>query len=224
MKRKIIFIVLGVMLLLIPGALWAVNQPGVSQDTPAILVSLGQANAIPLDDAAAAAVRGQAGTDYELVKVIGLNMLDFGSGQYGKDVKWTWNPLGYRYGYWGGPGWSGSGTEYADAMDNFFRTHDLVYADPTKSTADKFAADNGLLNALQSLLPTTKVPYWGYIYISSPTGLPDSSSVVNVSGLSLIGGKFFFGWKPMPYTEYSRREAVTGMQLLIAGKSILRIN
>ena len=59
MKKQIFFIVLGVMLLLIPGALWAGNQPGVSQDTPAILVSLGQANAIPLDDAAAAAVRGQ---------------------------------------------------------------------------------------------------------------------------------------------------------------------
>ena len=101
MKKQIFFIALGVMLLLIPGALWAGNQPIVSQDTPAILVSLGQANAIPLDDMTAAAVRGQA--QYVLVKVL-LNMFDTGAG-----VTWSWNPLAYRYGNWGGPGYSNGG-------------------------------------------------------------------------------------------------------------------
>ncbi len=85
MKKQIFFIAFGVMLLLIPGALWAFNQPGVSQDTPAILASLGQANAIPLDDMTAAAVRGQA--QYVLVKTL-LNLFDTGAG-----VTWSWNPF-----------------------------------------------------------------------------------------------------------------------------------
>ena len=34
------------------------------------------------------------------------------------------------------------------------------------------------------------------------------------AGGSFIGGKFYFGWRPMPFTEYSRRQALTGMQLL----------
>jgi hypothetical protein len=69
MKKKIFLSLLGVMLLLIPGALWAGNQNDMSRDTPAILVSLGQANAIPLDDTAAA--RYVVGTVC-FVKVIGL--------------------------------------------------------------------------------------------------------------------------------------------------------
>ena len=45
------------------------------------------------------------------------------------------------------------------------------------------------------------------------SGLPVGANVW-VSGLSLVGGKVFVGWRPMPFTEYSRREALTGMQLL----------
>jgi hypothetical protein len=216
MKKQIFLFVLGVMLLLIPGALWAVNQPAISQDIPAILVSLGQANAIPLDDGAAAAVRGQAGTDYVLVKVIGLNMFDYGSG-----VKWTLNPLGYRYGYWGGPGWSGSDvTLYADGkygMDYFFMRHDRG------QITDRELRDN--LAALPYTKGTYSADWGGMIYDVSPAADPTPPpSSVNVYGFSLIGGKIFTRPVAMPYSEYSRREAVYGMQLLILGKSILRIN
>jgi hypothetical protein len=224
MKKQLFLIGLSVMLLLIPGALWAGNQPGVSQDTPAILVSLGQTNAFPLDDSAAAAVRGQAGTDYVLVKVIGLNTLDGGAG-----LKWTFNPLGYRYGYWGGPGWSGSDVNlYADGkygMDYFFMLHDTVYSNPNATAADKSFADNALLAALSSL-PNKPGGFWpGQVYIpdSQPIGLTPNLNV-SVFGISLIGGKVFLGWRDMPYTEYSRREAVYGMQLMILGKSVLRLN
>jgi hypothetical protein len=233
MKKRIFFSVLGVMLLLIPGALGAFNQPGVSQDTPAILASLGQANAIPLDDLAAAAVRGQA--QYVLVRVIGLNTFDGGSG-----VQWTLNPLGYRYGNWGGPGWSDgqNNPQVVDpsgvvvdgnfGMDACFRTHDLVYySNPTAQ--QKSDADNALLVALNSLPKTAFQSYksstyhynWGDIYVTTPIDAPPS---VSVFGLSLIGQRIFLGWNPMPYSEYSRREAVYGMQLMILGKSILRLN
>ncbi len=215
MKKKIFFSLLGVMLLvLIPGALWANSQNDLSKDTPAILVSLGQANAIPLDDMATAAVRGQA--QYVLVKVFGLNMFDFGRG-----VQWTWNPLGYRYGNWGGPGYGAGST--VDQMDFYFSIHDGYYSTPN-SAAVRLQADKDLRDALLSLPYTLDGRYsgdWGQIYVTSPADAPES---VNVFGLSLIGGKIFSGWKEMPYTEYSRREAVYGIQLMILGKSVLRLN
>lgn len=209
MKKQIFFIVLGVMLLLIPGVLWAGNQFGVSQDTPAILVSLGQANAIPLDDVATAVVRGQA--QYVLVKVFGLNMFDFGAG-----VQWTWNPLGYRYGNWGGPNFTNQGPA-VDPMDGLFEQHDKGTAG---NPALGISNDAGLLGGL-GLLATSHNDIWGNIYYSTPSGAPSN---VNVFGFSLIGGKIFTRPVAMPYSEYSRREAVYGMQLLILGKSILRIN
>ncbi|MBI4766036.1 MAG: hypothetical protein HY787_15800 [Deltaproteobacteria bacterium] len=203
MKKKIFFSLLGVMLLLIPGALWAGNQNDMPQDTPAILVSLGQSSAIPLDDATAAAVRGQA--QYVLVKVIGLNTFDFGPG-----VHWTFNPFGYRYGNWGGPNWSGQEGGPVDSMDGLFKDHDLG------------ASDLWLLGGLAALAnDSDPFNYWGNIYFSTPGGAP---SKVYVYGFSLIGGRIFTRPVPMAYSEYSRREAVYGMQLLILGKSILRIN
>jgi hypothetical protein len=216
MKKKIFFSLLGVMLLLIPGALWAGNQNDVSQDTPAILVSLGQANAIPLDDVAAATVRGQA--QYVLVKVFGLNMFD-GWGQ--KDISWTWNPLGYRYGNWGGPGWSGQDGGPVDTMDGYFKAHDNGVAYQIPGVPLGTSNDAALLGLLNSLAATPSGTIWGNIYVSTASGLP---SDVNVFGFSLIGGKIFTKPIPMPYEEYSRREAVYGMQLLIAGKAILKIN
>jgi hypothetical protein len=213
MKKKIFFSVLGVMLLLIPGALWAGNQSNVSQETPAILVSLGQANAIPLDDGAAAAVRGQA--QYVLVKVFGLNMFDYGD----STVKWTWNPLGYRYGDWGGPGFSGTYPNYTDTMDSYFMAHDRGSANT--GVLSGLSNDAALLVLLKSLATIPSGTIWGNIYVSTASGLP---SDVNVFGFSLIGGKIFPRPVSMPYEEYSRREAVYGMQLLIAGKSILKIN
>jgi hypothetical protein len=42
-----------------------------------------------------------------------------------------------------------------------------------------------------------------------------------VSGISFFGNKFFFGWRSMPYTEYSRREAIAGIGVLVVGRSLL---
>jgi hypothetical protein len=195
MKKQIIFLVLGVMLLLIPGALWAVNQAGVSQDTPAILVSLGQANAIPLDDAAAAAVRGQAPPPlYVLVRIIGLNTYDDGPG-----VTWTSDPYQYRYGYYGGANYGTPGNTPVDRMDELFLAH------------DNNQISNAKLLLLLALLPKTYDHNWGNIYISHPDFAPD---IVNVNGFSLIGGRIFRNPVPMPFSEYSRREAMYGMGIL----------
>lgn len=213
MKKKLFLIFLGSMLLLIPGALWAGNQIGVSPDTPAILVSLGQSYAIPLDEATTAAVRGQA--QYVLVKVFGLNMFDFGD----STVKWTWNPLGYRYGNWGGPGWSGNpDPSTVDTMDFYFMNHDqgkagnlalLLLGQPGLNN------DAGLLALLTSLPNTSNG--WGPIYVTNANVPHD----VYVYLFSLIGGGILKTPTPMPYSEYSRREAMYGVQFLIIGKKII---
>ena len=89
-------------------------------------------------------------------------------------------------------------------MDSFFEIH------------DGDSNDVALLAGLEGLARDIH-SYWGKIYISSPEGAPGS---VKVFGLSLVGQKFFFGWRSMPYTEYSRREAVYGVKALIFGKSL----
>jgi len=209
-------------LFFVAGTAWAADRPASPDGTPAILASLNADNVTILDDQAAMAIRGQNSVvqyKYVLVKILGINALDGGPG-----VQWTWNPLGYRYGAWGGPGWSNGGVDPltataapADAMDALFETHDSAYA----GGSDKLAADKTLLGGLL-LLPNCPDPTWGPIYkpSSTPTGLtPDLK--VQVSGISLFGNGFFFGWKAMPYTEYARREAVAGMQALILGRSLL---
>jgi hypothetical protein len=187
----------------------AADESAASAETPAILASLDARHVTVLDAGAAAAIRGQ-GSEYRyvLVKVLGLNALDFGPG-----LEWTWNPFGYRYGAWGGPGWTNGGrtdvlVDPADAMDALFKNHDLLVLD-----------DQGLVDALKDL-PNVGGGFWGLIYVPSAgaitpgSGLPVDKNVF-VSGVSFIGGRFFLGWRPMPFTEYARREALAGMQLLI---------
>lgn len=185
----------------------AADRP-VSADTPAILASLNARDVTVLDDGAAQAVRGQ-GSEYRyvLVRILGLNSLDFAPG-----IDWTWNPFGYRYGAWGGPGWTNGGKPLtdlvapADAMDTLFKGHDLG------------TLTDQQLVFLLSFLPNVTNSFWGQIYVPSvinpASDLPVGTNVW-VSGVSLVGGKFFFGWRPMPFTEYSRRQALTGMQLLV---------
>jgi len=168
---------------------------------PAILANLDAGQVTVLDDKAAKAVRGQ-NYQYVLVKTI-LNPLDFGP-----DLNWTLNLFGYRYGAWGGPGWTNGGgigsNAPADAMDALFKQH------------DEGLSNQGLITGLQGLV-NTSVPFWGPIYvppaITAGSNLPADKNVW-VSGASLLGGKFFLGWRPLPFPEYSRREALTGMQLL----------
>lgn len=210
------------LLLLVANPVWAADQTSSTNELPAILASLDAGNAEILDTQTAEAVRGGNGEvfyySYVLVKILGVNTFDWGPG-----VQWTWNPLGYRYGYWGGPGWtngnSPTGTApTADAMDALFMNHDIAY----ESGADQLEADKILLGGLMGLA-TTNHSYWGPIYIPlvAPTGL--NSPIVRVSGWSLIGGKFSFRWHNMPYTEYARREALAGMGLMVFGRSLASI-
>jgi hypothetical protein len=222
MKKSKFFSVAGlIILLLVSSPALAQNQcttkSSVSDDTPAILASLDSAYAANLNDSDIAAVRGQGDAKYVLVKLWGINMYDGGVG-----VQWTSSPQGYRYGYWGGEEW-GNGQEnpsyinplgaYADTMDLYFKTHDLVYL-YNSGSAERSSADRVLLAGLASLANTVSKD-WGSIYVSTPTGLTTPN--VNVYGISLIGGKFFSGWKPMPYSEYSRRQAMAmlGAKMLI---------
>jgi hypothetical protein len=199
---------------LVSGSVWAADVQISPDETPAILASLNQESVTVLDDHAAMEIRGQE-YKYVLVKTV-LNAFDGGRG-----VRWTWNPLGFRYGAWGGPGWSrGNGeTDVADAMDNLFMAHDLAY-ESSSDNAARLAADQGLLLGLDTLA-TVYNGYWGMIYdpAVAPQGL--STSTVRVSGISFIGNRFFFGWRPMPYTEYARREAMTGVGIIVAGRSLL---
>ena len=209
----------------------ALDRPDTSGGAQAILASLDQTHVTALNDEVdAGRVRGGDGvnfsTAYVLVKILGINTWDYGSG-----VDWTWNPLGYRYGYWGGPGWTNGGARYSDAgtaptadtMDAFFMAHDNVYNNDAGNPAALLAADLTLFEDL-SALPTSNGGYWGHVYAARP-GLDIQSNrpipVVRVSGISLIGGRFFFGWRDMPYSEYSRREALAGIGALIFGKSLI---
>lgn len=207
MKKRVFFAFWVVMLFLIPGALWAEKPQEFSKNSPAILASLSPTHFTPLDDAAIDTIRGQA--DYVLVKVVGLNTFDYGN------VKWTWNPLGYRYGNYGGYNWSGGVP--VDAMDRCFQAHDFVY-DTSSDPHDRYIADLTLRSNLGSL---TNIYHddWGWIYVSD-VGQND----IYVYGLSLVGGKVFRGWKEMPYSEYSRREAWLGVSFMILGRNILRLN
>ena len=103
---------------------WAADPPPAPEKMPAILASLDAGKVTVLDDKAAGAIRGQA-YQYVLVRTV-LNAFDFAPG-----IQWTLNPLAYRYGAWGGPGWTNGGDigvdthPTADRMDDLFKLHDL---------------------------------------------------------------------------------------------------
>ena len=182
----------------------AADPPPAPEKLPAILASLDAGKVTVLDNKTAGAIRGQA-YQYVLVRTV-LNAFDFAPG-----IQWSLNPLAYRYGAWGGPGWTNGGgfgsSAPADAMDDLFMQHDQGLPDAL------------LILGLQNLATTstTSDPYWGKIYvptsITQGSGLP-ADKYVGVASGSLVGGKFYLGWRPMPFPEYARREALIGMQLL----------
>jgi hypothetical protein len=199
---RLCFSLLTALVFLLAAEAWAADQPAASEGIPAILASLDAGKITILDDQAAMAIRGQD-YKYVLVRTI-LNPFDIGPG-----LNWTLNPFGYRYGAWGGPGWTNGGgigsSCPADPMDALFKQHDLNHID-----------DAGLILALEGLA-TTHDDFWGSVYVPAwvnpHSDLPQNAKVW-VSGLSILGGRFFFGWHAMYFPEYSRREALTGMQLL----------
>ena len=201
MKTYRVFASLLITFALLSVPAWAADPPPAAEKMPAILASLDAGKITVLDDKAAGAVRGQA-YQYVLVRTV-LNAFDFAP-----NIQWSPNPLAYRYGAWGGPGWTNGGgfgsSTPADQMDALFKLHDLTQL-----------SDADLIVALQGLVNTPNL-FWGGIYVPTITAgsnLPASTNVWVASG-SLVGGKFYLGWRPMPFPEYARREALIGMQLL----------
>ena len=120
MKKLHGFIALGVVLLFVSGACWASDRSDVKEAVPAILASLDQNNVTMLDEPTIKEIRGQA--QYRMVKIIGINTWDYSCDW---EVRWTWNPFRWRYGNFGGPGYSGGdGSGPVDLMDSYFETHD----------------------------------------------------------------------------------------------------
>jgi hypothetical protein len=216
MKRHSLFGFLCLTLVLVvAAAAWAADQStALTEDTPAILAALDAGSVTTLDDQTAMAIRGQNGPyEYVLVKILGVNALDYGPG-----IQWTCNPLGYRYGAFGGPGWSNPGVDPVDPMDKLFAEHDYAY----DHGLNRPMAVLLLIAGLKNLATNNNYPYWGLVYYPDPwpTGL--TATTVKVSGLSLIGNKFSFWWVPMPYTEYARREALAGMGIVALGRILLQ--
>jgi hypothetical protein len=195
-------------------------------DSPAILANLDIVSVSPLTDSQMAQIHGQATpvTKYVMVQIKLLNKADIVPGNT------TSTPSGYRYGYWGGPGWTAGGTNNltftgtADSMDGLFRTHDLAYAaadklKPVPRLAKKIIADSKLWQDLVKNVNSTTI--WGSIFLSTPLDnkgkqLGDVSvkwdSVIRICGNG-TGGYYVKGFKSMKYSEYARREGIAAFTI-----------
>lgn len=202
----------------------AADQMTPTSGPPAILASLGVDTAVTtLDDTTAAGIRGTA-PKYVMssLQVAQLGIFPRGNpfsddtfvegGKVSGKASWSKDPYLWRYGNWGGYGWTDgkeSPTSYCrcgsvvDTMDTYFRTHDNAYTDAKGASAKIRAADQSLLSNLQAL-PNARTPYWGSVYVSSPQGAPTDVRVLTGTGLRNI-----------PFSEYARRQAVTGFQVQV---------
>ena len=130
----------------------------------------------------------------------------------------------WRYGNWGGSGWTnrrevtfkgwdGSfSAPVVDALDNIFRQHDVDMRDAgTNSTAKQQAKQNMIdgLNLLPSGASGENHPVWGQIFQSSPSGAPFTVMVKPGSPIALP--QVITSPKPMPFSEYARRQALLGV-------------
>lgn len=204
------------------GIAFADERLATAADEPMIMASLSEGVQV-LDDNGASAVRGEAvtarATKYVMSSVMTLSAVSRKAADSGfKDTfvgggtgSWTFSPLSWRYGYWGGSGWT-AGFEspktydrygvYVDSMDLLFRTHDNAY-DDTKGFIDQKAiatADSNLKAGLGKLAITPDV-YWGNIFVSSPKGAPATVKILRYSANIAV-------YKYMPFSEYARRQAV----------------
>lgn len=206
MKIRKIFLISGMLILFLSGTAFAGSQADVQENTPAILASLDKTSVTVLDDTSLADIRGQA--QYTMVKVLGINTWDY---TRCGEIEWTLNPLGYRYGNWGGPNYTNKGAP-VDEMDYLFMMH------------DNGASDEWLFAGLAALKTqegaSTYTRVWGRIYTGDKSNPVDPNhfnykvAVCRTSWMS-SGGRFIFGWRDMPLTEYARREAVIGIGILV---------
>lgn len=221
----------------------------MTTDTPAILSMLAEQDVKVIDDAASAEVRGEA-TKYVYASLVQINgtsgykfmTKDGGTASVGVTGS---NPLKapyqWRYGYWGGSGWS-NGTEVGDnwfinfttanlnalvsslttvdAMDNYFRQHDISYAqaalltDKKKKSSATAAADKLLLSQLKNNLYNSTDPKYSSVRIFDSnlgkTNPNDATAPYKVRiGLTVV--------KPyeIPFSEFMRRQAVTAFKAKI---------
>jgi hypothetical protein len=205
MKTGKFLLICAISFLFISGTAWAGNRTDVAEETPAILASLDKTDFVTLDDTAIAEIRGEA--LYVMGRIWLLNGLDF---SLNPQVDWVTGIAniaeGWRYGNWGGLDYTNEGPP-VDLMDSYFQQHD----NGAFSDADLIAA--------LSTLPDTG-SFWGQIYgptaydvDSIPIGPDDahfdySVFVSRISVLSTGARRFFFLWRPMPLTEYARRQAL----------------
>jgi hypothetical protein len=169
---------------------------------------------------------------YVAVRLPGLNQGDSFAGANALSGQWTWNPFSFRYGYWGGFGWTDSRdlstndwngqvtAPTVNAMDGHFRAHDQTYQwahatfwwNSNLENAAKTGADLAHLAGLTSL-GSSWDPTWGPIYnASSPSGAPQYVAVAWWTNPLLRYGpgmNYYPGTKNMPFSEYARREAQT---------------
>ena len=135
-------------------------------------------------------------------------------------VPYSWSPLDWKYGYWGGANWSDGRNQSSvsstgstvDAMDALFRSHDSAYATsanyPTRPVNLRYnyrhAADLALLSGLYRL-PNYSHQALGPIFKSSPAGAPTSYVTVVRNGRSVS----------MPFSEYMRQQAINAFWVVV---------
>lgn len=209
MKTRKLLLIWATLFLFISGTAWAENQANVAEGTPAILASLDTTGFVTLDDTAIKEIRGEA--LYVMGKISLLNGLDFSPNpQVGWAIGIANIAKKWKYGNWGGPGWSGTDGNPVDLMDYYFRQHDEGLPD-----ADLIAALAGLPDTASGRNSFWGMIYWPTAYDVVPGSIgPDDGHfnyrvfVSRISVLSAGAKRFFFLWRPMPLTEYARRQAL----------------
>lgn len=118
---------------------------------------------------------------------------------------WTMKSNSWRYGNWGGRGYSDGSRDgqVVDSMDALFREHDRAYTAAAGSAAKERLADGWLLGQLQALT-NGKLASGKRAYLSSPRGAPQYVRV-NVDGKETV-------W---PFSEFARQQAIGGFALRI---------
>ena len=174
-----------------------------------------------------------ADTNYSGVKITveyeGLpkyRMSNVGLNDKGTGVCFTKSPLSsWRYGYWGGPGWTNGREERAsawagvvtaqpiDAMDALFQVHDQSLKAAGNNDSARDQADQALLDGLADLPNQTgglDHPVWGEIW-DSPTFWSMPNSVTVKPGSPIALPQVISSPTPMPFSEYVRRQAMLGV-------------
>ncbi len=148
--------------------------------------------------------------------VDGILDVSFSGGAGPGAVSWTSSPYRWRYGLWGGQGWSDGmenpktynpGGHYVDPMDGKFRAHDNAYTNAHGNAAKEHEADVTLIAGLKSLATTLDPALGTSVYDVDDPGAPRTATVtVNLE----LPGTFvpILYTFSMPFSEYARAQAL----------------